>query len=135
MLTIDKGEKKRKDPKEGKADGPEERKWGREIERMSMGLKERLIKITVLSGARAPSCSPSTSPHSESLKVPLIFNHFTSGLVLGSIPPLLGHLADIRVNSQYGAVFALSDTGTNLGYFLGTLSLLLISLVDCINRS
>lgn len=41
------------------------------------------------------------------------------GFVMGSIPPLLGHLADIRVNSLYGAVFALSDTGTNLGYFLG----------------
>lgn len=42
------------------------------------------------------------------------------GLVMGSIPALLGYLADIRANSKYGAVFALSDTGTNLGYFLGS---------------
>ena len=38
---------------------------------------------------------------------------------MGSIPPLLGKLADIRMSSQYGAVYAMSDTGTNLGYFLG----------------
>ena len=41
---------------------------------------------------------------------------------MGSIPPLLGKLADIRMSSQYGAVYAMSDTGTNLGYFLGKIS-------------
>ena len=41
---------------------------------------------------------------------------------MGSIPPLLGKLADIRMSSQYGAVYAMSDTGTNLGYFLGIIS-------------
>ena len=40
---------------------------------------------------------------------------------MGSVPALLGFLADVRVNSRYGAVFALSDTGTNTGYFLGEL--------------
>ena len=101
--------------------------------------REIIIKITVLTGVKSTQLSVTiillVSPFHFGLTVfkfiarpePSIkgysrlsvVSHFTSGLVMGSIPPLLGHLADIRVNSQYGAVFALSDTGTNLGYFLG----------------
>ena len=49
---------------------------------------------------------------------------------MGSIPPLLGKLADIRMSSQYGAVYAMSDTGTNLGYFLGKIILRILEISE-----
>ena len=41
------------------------------------------------------------------------------GTVLCVISPLLGHIADIRHNSEYGAVYGLYTASYNLGLAIG----------------
>ena len=56
-------------------------------------------------------------------RLPKNLHDIFAGFIFASVPSIFAKFADVRLDSQYGAVFAVHDSAINVGMFTGVHSL------------